>query len=161
VHHHIFPTNAAVRTNVTASSAKRSTFAVFQRGRSLLAASEVQEDSLAPCCILLKTSFAALFDPYFTILDIETIEIYGKPDSHLANYCFMERKSAGSITARSPASTKLTEHYQKVSCCPHFCSKPSEARSFARIFASQCFPHPVDRLHIPRHQRLAARTITS
>jgi len=34
-----------------------------------------------------------LFVPYFTIKEIKTIRIRGKPTSHLANYVFMERKS--------------------------------------------------------------------
>jgi SAM-dependent methyltransferase len=38
----------------------------------------------------------ALFDPCFTILDLRTIEVHGKPVSHLANYCFLERKEAAS-----------------------------------------------------------------
>ncbi|MGZ7121696.1 MAG: class I SAM-dependent methyltransferase [Halobacteriota archaeon] len=41
----------------------------------------------------------ALFDPYFTILDIKTIEVCGKFASHLANYCFMEWKEADSRKA--------------------------------------------------------------
>lgn len=34
-----------------------------------------------------------LFEPYFKIKEIKTIEIRGKPTVHLANYVFMERKS--------------------------------------------------------------------
>ncbi|NVM55014.1 MAG: class I SAM-dependent methyltransferase [Candidatus Helarchaeota archaeon] len=33
-----------------------------------------------------------LFAPYFKIEELKTIEIRGKPTSHLANYLFMERK---------------------------------------------------------------------
>lgn len=33
-----------------------------------------------------------LFEPYFKIIESKTIEIQGKPSSHLANYFFMERK---------------------------------------------------------------------
>lgn len=33
-----------------------------------------------------------LFEPYFTILELKTIEIAGKTGSHLANYVFMARK---------------------------------------------------------------------
>lgn len=36
----------------------------------------------------------ALFDSHFTILDLQTIEVYSKSASHLASYCFMERKEA-------------------------------------------------------------------
>ena len=34
-----------------------------------------------------------LFEPYFNIKILKTIEIRGKPNSHLANYAFLERKS--------------------------------------------------------------------
>jgi len=34
----------------------------------------------------------ALFDPYFNIEELKTIEINGKSVSHLVNYAFMERK---------------------------------------------------------------------
>ncbi len=33
-----------------------------------------------------------LFEPYFNIKELKTIEIRGKPTRHLANYAFMERK---------------------------------------------------------------------
>ena len=33
-----------------------------------------------------------LFEPYFNIKILKTIEIRGKPNSHLANYTFLERK---------------------------------------------------------------------
>lgn len=33
-----------------------------------------------------------LFDPSFKIIELKTIEIRGKPVSHLANYAFMERR---------------------------------------------------------------------
>jgi SAM-dependent methyltransferase len=36
----------------------------------------------------------ALFDPCFMILDLRTVEIHSKSASHLANYCFMERREA-------------------------------------------------------------------
>ena len=35
----------------------------------------------------------AIFKPYFKIKEIKTIEIRGKPSSHLANYVFMETKN--------------------------------------------------------------------
>lgn len=34
----------------------------------------------------------ALFDPYFKITELKTIEIKGKSGSHLVNYAFMEKK---------------------------------------------------------------------
>ena len=34
-----------------------------------------------------------IFKPYFKIKEIKTIEIRGKPTSHLANYVFMETKN--------------------------------------------------------------------
>ena len=34
-----------------------------------------------------------LFEPYFKIKEIKTIEIRGKPTVHFANYVFLERKS--------------------------------------------------------------------
>jgi len=34
-----------------------------------------------------------LFEPYFNIKEIKTIEIRGRPAPHLANYAFIERKS--------------------------------------------------------------------
>jgi SAM-dependent methyltransferase len=36
----------------------------------------------------------ALFEPFFTILELRTVDIKGKWGSHLACYCFMERKGA-------------------------------------------------------------------
>jgi len=36
----------------------------------------------------------ALFDPCFTILELRTVEIHSKSASHLASYCFMERREA-------------------------------------------------------------------
>ena len=33
-----------------------------------------------------------LFDPYFNIKELKTIEVGGKAASHLANYLFMEKK---------------------------------------------------------------------
>ncbi|MGA3360067.1 MAG: class I SAM-dependent methyltransferase [Halobacteriota archaeon] len=34
----------------------------------------------------------ALFEPCFTILELRTVEIHSKSASHLASYCFMERR---------------------------------------------------------------------
>jgi len=34
-----------------------------------------------------------LFEPYFNIKELKTIEIRGKPTPHLANYAFMEKKN--------------------------------------------------------------------
>jgi SAM-dependent methyltransferase len=39
-----------------------------------------------------ESELRALFDVYFTILELRTVEVHGKPTSHLACYCFMERK---------------------------------------------------------------------
>ncbi len=36
-----------------------------------------------------------LFSPYFTIIELKTIEIRGKSVSHFVNYAFMERKNPG------------------------------------------------------------------
>jgi hypothetical protein len=34
-----------------------------------------------------------LFEPYFKIKELKTIEIRGKPNSHIANYVFMEKRN--------------------------------------------------------------------
>ena len=39
-----------------------------------------------------EVELSALFEPYFNIKELKTIEISGKTGSHLVNYAFMERK---------------------------------------------------------------------
>ncbi len=39
-----------------------------------------------------KDELVQLFQPYFVILDFQTLEISGKFDSHIFNYAFMQRK---------------------------------------------------------------------